>query len=282
MFGQEAPNYMFSTIKEVLQRYDLHLQKTVSYSRAKVAIKNLTPLHDCPISEIAKKVEEYTASRKASAGTINRELTVLQAALRWAFKRGDIGFLPAIARLPASPPRSRFLTDDEVVRLKKASMDYPHVHHFILIALMTGQRKEAILSLRWDQVDFGTGLVDFNDPTVPMAHRRKGRGIVPMSDSLRSLLTELNLFQESPYVISKAGKRVRDFRSAWSHIMEKTGLDITPHILRHTVATQLAQKNVPMPQISRLLGHRSTAITERVYAKYSPDFCRQAVNHLNV
>ena len=64
--------------------------------------------------------------------------------------------------------------------------------------------------------------------------------------------------------------------------MEKTGLDITPHILRHTVATQLAQKNVPMPQISRLLGHRSTAITERVYAKYSPDFCRQAVTHLNV
>jgi integrase len=37
-----------------------------------------------------------------------------------------------------------------------------------------------------------------------------------------------------------------------------------------------------MPQISRLLGHKSTIITERVYAKFSPDFCRQAVTHLNV
>jgi len=64
--------------------------------------------------------------------------------------------------------------------------------------------------------------------------------------------------------------------------MQDTGLDITPHVLRHTVATQLAQKNVPMTQISRLLGHRSTAITEKVYAKFSPDFCRQAVAHLNV
>jgi integrase len=269
-------------IKDVLDKYEQHLQNTVSYKRAKVAINNLSPLHGCPIFEVAKQVEKYVFNRKASFGTINRELTVLQAALRWAFKRGDIGFLPAIARLPSAPPRSRFLTDDEVVRLKEASLDYPHVHHFILIALMTGQRKEAILSLKWDQVDFGTGLVDFNDPSIPLAHRRKGRGVVPMSDSLRSLLIELNLFKNCPYVISKGRTRVRDFRAAWSHIMEKAGLDITPHILRHTVATQLAQKNVPMPQISRLLGHRSTAITERVYAKYSPDFCRQAVNHLNV
>lgn len=273
---------MLTTIKEVLHQYDLHLQKTVSYYRAKLAIKNLAPLHDCTIAEVAKKVEEYAANRKASAGTINRELTVLQAALRWAFKRGDINFLPATTRLPSAPPRSRFLTDAEVARLKDASLDYPYVHHFILIALMTGQRKEAILSLKWEQVDFGTGLVDFNDPSISLAHRRKGRGVVPMSDSLRSLLTELSLFQESPYVINKAGKRVRDFRWAWDNVMKKAGLDITPHILRHTVATQLAQKNVPMPQISRLLGHKSTAITERVYAKYSPEFCRQAVSHLNV
>lgn len=269
-------------IKYVLDQYDQHLQKTVSYKRAKVAINNLAPLYNYEISEVAKHVSDYVASRKASSGTINRELTVLQAALRWAFKRGDIGFLPSISRLPSPPPRSKFLTEDEVNRLKEAAIDHPHVYQFILIALMTGQRKEAILSLRWDQVDFGTGLVDFNDSTIHLAHRRKGRGIVPMSDSLRALLTELKLFKESPYVISKGGKRVRDFRVAWDHIMQKAGLDITPHILRHTVATQLAQKNVPMPQISRILGHRSTAITERVYAKYSPEFCRQAVSHLNV
>ena len=83
-------------------------------------------------------------------------------------------------------------------------------------------------------------------------------------------------------MIHQNRRRVRDFRKVWSNLMKITGLDITPHVLRHTVATQLAQKNVPMPQISRLLGHRSTAITERVYAKFSPDFCRQAVTHLNV
>jgi integrase len=101
-----------------------------------------------------------------------------------------------------------------------------------------------------------------------------------MSDALRELL--LGLDRDCSFVIHQNRRRVRDFRKVWSNLMKDTGLDITPHVLRHTVATQLAQKNVPMPQISRLLGHRSTVITERVYAKFSPDFCRQAVTHLNV
>jgi integrase len=122
--------------------------------------------------------------------------------------------------------------------------------------------------------------VDFNDPSMPLAHRRKNRGVVPMSSGLRSLL--MGLDKSHIHVIQKNGKRLRDFRVTWKKIMKESGLDITPHILRHTVATQLAQKNVPMTQISRLLGHSSTLITERVYAKYSPEFCRQAVSHLNV
>lgn len=267
-------------IQQILEAYGKHLEKSVTHKRALIAIKNLKPLYPCSVKDVSKEIEKYVSSRKVSAGTVNRELTVLQAALRWAFKRGDIDFLPAVSRLPSPPPRSQFLSQAQVEALIAACKPYPHVETFVRIALMTGQRKEAILSLRWDQVDFDTGLVDFNDPSMPLAHRRKGRGVVPMSEALKTLL--LGLDQTCPYVIQKNGKRIRDLRVAWDKIMQTSGLDITPHVLRHTVATQLAQKNVPMTQISRLLGHRSTAITEKVYAKFSPDFCRLAVSHLNV
>jgi len=277
---QESWRNKAVNVQKILEAYGKHLEKTVTHKRAMIAIKNLTPLYKCTPRNISKDIDPYIQNRGASAGTVNRELSVLQAAMRWSFKRGDIDFLPSIPRLPSPPPRSQFLTEDQVKRLLDSASPYPYVETFIRIALMTGQRREAILSLRWGQVDFQTGLVDFNDPGMPLAHRRKGRGTVPMSQALRRLLMSLN--QESPYVIHKGGKRIRDFRAAWAHIMRTSGLDITPHILRHTVATQLAQKNVPMPQISRLLGHKSTAITERVYAKYSPEFCRQAVSHLNV
>lgn len=267
-------------IKSILEAYSNHLEKTITHKRGMIAIQNLSPLHGCSVRNVSKYIEPYIHNRKVSAGTINRELSVLQAALRWSFKRGDIDFLPSIPRLPSPPPRSQFLSDSQIAALLDAAKPYPHVHTFIRIALMTGQRKEAILSLRWDQVDFQTGLVDFNEHATALSYRRKGRGVVPMSDALRELL--LGLDRDCSFVIHQNRRRVRDFRKVWSNLMKDTGLDITPHVLRHTVATQLAQKNVPMPQISRLLGHRSTVITERVYAKFSPDFCRQAVTHLNV
>ena len=267
-------------VQQILASYETHLEKTVSYKRGKIAITNLAPLYSHSVRSVSKFVEHYIRSRSASPGTINRELAVLQAALRWSFKRGDIDFLPIINRLPSPAPRGQYLTQSESAALLSACKQFPKVELFVRIALMTGQRKEAILSLKWEQVDFQTGLIDFNDPSLPLAHRRKNRGIVPMSDSLRSLLASLS--RNGEYVIQERGKRLRDFRTKWWKIMKDAGLDITPHILRHTVATQLAQKNVPMTQISRLLGHRSTAITERVYAKFSPDFCREAVGHLNV
>jgi len=267
-------------IEKILNAYGTHLESTVTHKRAMIAIRNLKPLYKCTTRNLSKHIASYVQGRNASAGTINRELSVLQAALRWSFKQGEIDFLPSISRLPSPPPRSKFLTEGQVKDLLNAAKSYPHVEAFTRIALMTGQRLEAILGLRWEQVDFQTGLVDFNDDSMPMAHRRKGRGIVPMSDALRAFLSGLE--RQGPYVVQNNGKRVRDFRAAWKTIMQESGLDITPHILRHTVATQLAQKNVPMPQISRLLGHKSTAITERVYAKYSPEFCRQAVSHLNL
>ena len=145
-------------IKDILERYGQHLEKSITHDRALIAIKKLSPLYQYTPRNVSKHIERYISNRGASPGTINRELTVLQAALRWSFKRGDIDFLPAVPRLPSPPPRSQFLTDPQVAALLEAAKPYPHVHTFVRIALMTGQRKEAILSLKWSQVDFTTGL----------------------------------------------------------------------------------------------------------------------------
>ena len=51
-----------------------------------------------------------------------------------------------------------------------------------------------------------------------------------------------------------------------------------PHSMRHSVASNLVSAGVPILEVSRLLGHSSTAITERVYMKLAPDFTRNASN----
>jgi len=268
------------TLNAVLDCYALHLKGTLSLKRGLIAINHLRSLGKLKINEVAASIPQYIADRGVQPGTLNRELGVLQAALRYAFKQGKIGFLPSIQKLPSPPPRAQFLNEEEVLILLSETKRYPELDTFVRIALMTGQRKEAILTLRWEQVDFKSNLIDFNDRTAPLYHRMKGRGVVPMSSALRSYLK--GLARNSEWVISRDGKQVLTIDTSWRKVMKATKFKITPHVLRHTVATQLAQKNVPMTQIARILGHSNTQITERVYAKFSPSFCKDAVEHLSV
>jgi integrase len=53
-------------------------------------------------------------------------------------------------------------------------------------------------------------------------------------------------------------------------------------LLRHTAAVLMAENGVPMSEISQYLGHNSTETTERVYARYSPDYLRKAAGVLNL
>ena len=50
---------------------------------------------------------------------------------------------------------------------------------FVLIALYTGRRKEAVLSLRWPQVDLEAGLIDFEISGRRRTNKKRGRVPIP-------------------------------------------------------------------------------------------------------
>lgn len=130
-------------------------------------------------------VTEHTCNgygdwRSRSSNTVRRELAVLQAAINWGFRQNRLTRSVAVT-LPARPPsKTRWLTKEEAARLlrmartKKARLYMPL---FILIGLYTGRRKEAILSLRWPQVDLEARIIDFAKPGE--AETSKKRGKVP-------------------------------------------------------------------------------------------------------
>ena len=63
---------------------------------------------------------------------------------------------------------------------------------------------------------------------------------------------------------------------------EQIGLpfSLTTHVARHTFAVKALNQGLSMSVVSRLLGHSSTAITEKVYAKYLPSTLQQEVEKL--
>ena len=106
----------------------------------------------------------YCRFRGRSDGTMRRELGVLRAAINHAHNEGRLT-RPVPVHLPERPEgKDRWLTKQEAAALLRAALSEPkvrlHLPLFIVIGLSTGARKEAILSLRWPQVDPDAGLID--------------------------------------------------------------------------------------------------------------------------
>lgn len=60
------------------------------------------------------------------------------------------------------------------------------------------------------------------------------------------------------------------------------GLKLNFHVARHTFAVLALNKGLTMSVVSRLLGHGSTDITEKVYAKFLPETLASEVEKVEV
>ncbi len=237
------------------------------------------------VSDISRETcRRYEHYRGRSPGTIRRELGVLRASINHAFREGRLT-RPVSVRLPERPEaRDRWLTQSEALALYRASMREPrvrlHLPLFILIGLYTGQRKEAILSLRWAQVDLHAGLIDFNTPGAKRTNKRRSRLPIPPT-LLRRLKRARKHGTELGYVVHENGRRLKDIKRGFSTACIRAGLaGVTPHTLRHTCATWLMQRGVSIWEASGFLG-MSRETLERVYGHHHPDFLRSAATALN-
>ena len=151
--GPATPDKM--TVAAALSVYGReHAPHVKDPARIGYAIGALVPiLGDLPVGSITGAVcRRYDEARGKAPGTIRKELGVLQAAINHCHAEGHLTYAPKV-RLPAkSAPRERWLTRDEAARLLWAahrSLRGKHLARFILVALYTGTRSDAILRMRF-------------------------------------------------------------------------------------------------------------------------------------
>jgi len=219
----------------------------------------------------------YAGSSKNKVGTVRKSLSILRAAVRWAEKKSLIDKAPHIWLPQAPPPKDRRLSREEFASLQQGA-GTPHIRLFVEIAIGTGARAGAILSLRWTCVDLQGRRMDFGDGV-----RQKSRArAVPINETLLQALTEAKEAAMTDYVIEWAGQPVKSIKRGFREAVKRAGLgaDVTPHVLRHTAASWMAEAGVPMSEIAAVLGHRDSRTTERIYAKFSPEYLQKAVRAL--
>jgi integrase len=252
-------------------------------ARMKHAWKRLGPCFG-PLrpADITKDTSRgYIKARRdqgASDGTIWTEMTYLRTALGFAVREKWLTTVPYI-KVPQKPgPKEYHLEREEAARLVGAASS-PHVKLFQL-ALATAGRAGALLGLTWDRVDLERRRIDLRDPDRPVT--RKGRARVPINDSLFEALEEAKRGALTPYVIEYGGEQVLSVKKGVGAAGKRAGLKCSPHVLRHTAAVWMAERGVPMEKIAQYLGHNDSRTTERVYARFAPDYMKDAAAALEL
>lgn len=215
-----------------------------------------------------------------SQAAARRNLETLRAAIHYWHR--EYGPLPSIPKftLPAKPqPRERWLTREEAAKLLWAARRTPHLARFILIGLYTGTRSGAILSLTWKQVDLEQAILHRRQPRQAETKKRQ-----PPVRVGRSLLSHLRRWRaldagRSDRVVHYDGAAVTKLRRSWTTARKRAGLDplVTPHALRHTRATWLMQRGVPIWEAAGSLG-MTVETLEKTYGHHSPDWQKNAAS----
>ncbi|MEQ9823222.1 MAG: site-specific integrase [Puniceicoccaceae bacterium] len=279
------------TCDDVIKRYLDHKDDTYeSDYRSRQAFQSLVVSLD-PISDYfgsyspesisrqqSREYIEFQRKNEKANATIRRQLAIFTAALNFAHAEGWIGKVPILEKPKEPPPKDKWMTPEQV-RTFLDQCRTPHIRLFTQLALHTLSRKAAILDLKWSQVDLDRRLINFNPPGRTQTKKR--RVPVGINDNLYSALKEAAEFGQTEYVIEFNGKRVIDNKKAFARVAKRAGMPwVTPHVLRHTGATLLAQRGVPLWEIAGIMGDRLTTV-EKHYAKHHPDYLKKAIDTLD-
>ncbi|MCX6714768.1 MAG: site-specific integrase [Candidatus Uhrbacteria bacterium] len=240
-----------------------------------------------PLKKISSSlVEQYKAkklSENLSPKTVNNHLVVLSKCLHTAKDWGHVNDCPTIKHLKTVSQRLDFLSPIESQQLIE-NASYPMWQEMVFLALRTGMRLGELFGLEWQDIDFPRRLLTVQRSIVQgivgTPKNGKTRHIPLTTDVCRALF---EMRQPAGLVFA------RPDGSPLSHIMAQNAIRqvckradvrrVSWHILRHTFASQLATRGVPLTAIKELLGHSSITMTMR-YAHLAPSTLRDAVNVL--
>jgi integrase len=209
---------------------------------------------------------------RARKATANRLLTILKAALNFAFHEGkaasDETWRKVKPAKEVDAPIIQFLSTAECVRLVNACKG--NFRDLVRGALVTGCRYGELGRLRVGDFSREAGTVH-----VRLTKAGKARHVA-LNDEGRHLFERLTAGRNRGDLVF-----VRDDGEKWgpSHqqrpieeasSVAKLDPSATFHILRHTYASALAARGVSMRVIADQLGHADTRMTERHYAHLAP------------
>lgn len=257
------------------------------------------PYHDLRLAdpimvpEWILRFEAWMEQRGRSAQTRNHYRSVMSRMYRVALLpqfRATTGVtMNPFAGIPREPTYERTVTVTVPELRAWLSHAAPHVRLALAIAALAPQlRLQDILGLRWD-IDLDPALTYLTIRKHKTVRKTRRAQVLPISAQLRALLEHIRKTETSPYVVTYRGEPmtvgIRDGVEAAAIAAQlKYGRDVeggvTFHTLRHSMATILAELEVPEAQRKDVMGHSDLATTQK-YTHLRPAHLKKSVEQLS-
>jgi len=239
---------------ETVDRYQRILWQFCAHSGDK-ALTALTVAH----------VEQYIDTllhRGHGHNTCNTHLAAVKSFWSWETRRhGTPNIAAAVPRLTPDDPVQRFLSEEEYARV--LAICGPVAKDLVQLYGNTGLRRGEMLRLRWPHV-----APDMRALRVPHGKGNKAR-TVPVNGVCRDILSRNRVDDTFSFLLrygSPSGQDRLCGRLAGQAAIPPFG----PHALRHYFATRMIRAGIPLKIVSKILGHSSVAITEKIYCHLMP------------
>jgi len=252
------------TIEEYQRTYNIHISKLGNRRLSAISFKEIDKLH----ANIGQNRGKYIA---------NRVIELLKSLYTWLQKKRHYdGENPAwgIEKFKEKP-RERFLQADELPRFFDAvALENNHnVRDYILLSLLTGARKQNMLAMRWDEIDFE------NKTWTISLTKNQDSATIPLVPAAFDIIKTRREKKESEWVFASYGKtgHMSDPKKGWKRIIDRAGLsDLRIHDLRRSMGSWQAINQTSLTVIAKSLGQKSSQAAA-VYSRLSLDPVRDSM-----
>ena len=243
---------------------------------------NIKALGDLPVNKITrpmvnKMMDILKQEHKNSNAVINQKMGYLRVVLQEMEEDGFIEMIKMPKPRPTKNTKVHYLTKDMEKELLDFLLQNSYEAYDIVICLIDlGCRVNELLNLEKRFIDFDNNQINFNE-------RKNNKAVaVPMTDRVKATI-------ESYYFDSKDFDKVfslnySELNAIWQKARKYLGYAdkkfYTIHLCRHTCASRLVQRGVPILLVKDWLGHEDIENT-MIYAHLQPKALHSYVEVLN-
>ena len=247
---------------KTIEAYSFHLAKFLSFCRERELDYRLIN------GKESKAFRNWLAGRELSPASINAILAACKSFYDFLLDEELVKGNPfANSRLRLKEPDKKpdFLTEEELEKVEEAMRNLPwHICLAFETMLWTGLRVSEVAALTGEDVIKENGKL--------FLRVRSGKGskerIVPvLSKEIAKHLLDVSKDKGKASLFGVNSGTLKDY----AHKIKKaSGVHFHSHRLRHTLATRLLARGIPIDVVQRVLGHESISTTRR-YAETLPE-----------